>query len=256
MQISNNGIKLIKSFEGCILQSYDDYNDKIINENDTVKGTLTIGYGTTRADLPGLYKGMRITQSQADDLFIKHLQRYVNDVNSLNRNFNQNQFDALVSFHYNTGSVKTLCNGRNIQQIADKMLEYKYSCGKIFEGLVKRREAERKLFLTPVANNKAYSYHIRDLQIAYNKSYRKNIGVDGIYGPETNDAIHNIILKQGMANDLVAWVQIRIGAKVDGIFGKNTKSKVIEYQRIHGLVTDGIVGVNTIKAILKQYKAI
>ena len=62
------------------------------------------------------------------------------------------------------------------------------------------------------------------------------------------------MLKQGISNDLVAWVQIRIGAKVDGIFGKNTKNKVIDYQKSHRLVVDGIVGPATLKCILKQYR--
>ena len=105
------------------------------------------------------------------------------------------------------------------------------------------------------ANTKAYNSHLRDFQSAYNKSYNKNIGVDGIYGPETDKALHNIILKQGTRNDLVAWVQIRISNKidVDGIFGNDTRNAVADYQRKHGLAVDGIVGANTLKAILKQY---
>ena len=108
------------------------------------------------------------------------------------------------------------------------------------------------------ANTKAYNSHLRDFQSAYNKSYNKNIGVDGIYGPQTDKALHNIILKQGTRNDLVAWVQIRISNKidVDGIFGNDTRNAVADYQRKHGLAVDGIVGYNTIKTILKQYKAI
>ena len=107
-------------------------------------------------------------------------------------------------------------------------------------------------------SDKHYNAHLRDLQIAYNKTYSKDIEVDGIYGPETDKALHNIILKQGSRNDLVAWVQIRISNKidVDGIFGNDTRNAVADYQRKHGLAVDGIVGYNTIKTILKQYKAI
>ena len=96
------------------------------------------------------------------------------------------------------------------------------------------------------------------MQIAYNKDYKANILTDGIYGPQTDKALHNIILKQGSRNDLVAWVQIRISNKisVDGIFGSRTKQAVMEYQKSHNLSVDGVVGHNTIKTILKQYKAI
>ena len=109
-----------------------------------------------------------------------------------------------------------------------------------------------------VSITKAYNSHLRDFQSAYNKTYGKNIGVDGIYGPQTDKALHNIILKQGSRNDLVAWVQIRISNKidVDGIFGNDTRNAVTDYQKIHGLSVDGIVGYNTLKTILKQYKTI
>ena len=103
-----------------------------------------------------------------------------------------------------------------------------------------------------------YNYHLRDFQSAYNKSYGKNILVDGLWGNQSANAVNSIILKQGMSNDLVAWVQIRISNKisVDGIFGARTKQAVMEYQKSHNLSVDGVVGHNTIKTILKQYKAI
>ncbi len=52
MKTSLNGRKLIESFEGLILTSYDDYNDHIVNTGDTVHGVLTIGYGHTSAAGP------------------------------------------------------------------------------------------------------------------------------------------------------------------------------------------------------------
>lgn len=96
--------------------------------------------------------------------------------------------------------------------------------------------------------------HLRDLQSAYNKSYGKNILEDGIWGTQSNNAVNSVLLKEGSKNDLVAWVQIRIGkCSVDGIFGVVTKQAVMEYQKSHGLAVDGIVGANTLKTILKQY---
>lgn len=96
--------------------------------------------------------------------------------------------------------------------------------------------------------------HLRDFQSAYNRVCGKNILVDGIWGNQSNAAVNSIILKNGSRNDLVAWVQIRIGkCTVDGIFGPVTKQAVMEYQKSHGLAVDGIVGPNTLKTILKQY---
>lgn len=103
-------------------------------------------------------------------------------------------------------------------------------------------------------NTTACNSHLRDFQSAYNKSYNKNILVDGLWGNQSSNAVNNIILKQGTSNDLVAWVQIRIGkCSVDGIFGPVTKAAVMEYQKTHNLSVDGVVGANTLKAILKQY---
>lgn len=260
MKISNNGINLIKSFEGCILQSYDDYNDKLINSNDTVKGVLTIGWGTTRADLPSLYKGMRISQQEANRLFIQHLQKYVDEVNSLGRQWTQNQFDALVSFHYNTGSVKTLVANRNNEQIVATMKQYVHDgAGRTLAGLVRRRNAEVQLFLSNgvvVANNattQKVNRHLMDLQGAINKGYNAHLVTDGIYGPCTDEAIKKVCLRVGTINDVVSWVQIRIGTKPDGIYGNATYNKVKQYQKDNFLYQDGVVGYNTLKHILKQY---
>ena len=60
MFISEQGLNLIKQFEGCILQSYDDYNDRIVNSGDSWRGTLTIGYG----HIEGVYAGQKITKQQ------------------------------------------------------------------------------------------------------------------------------------------------------------------------------------------------
>ena len=105
------------------------------------------------------------------------------------------------------------------------------------------------------ANTKAYNSHLRDFQSAYNKTYGKNILVDGLWGNQSNNAVNSVLLKQGSRNDLVAWVQIRISNKisVDGIFGARTKQAVMEYQKSHNLAVDGVVGPATLKCILKQY---
>ena len=70
--------------------------------------------------------------------------------------WNQNEFDALVSFAFNVGSINQLTqNGkRSRAQIAAAMLKYNRGGGKILPGLTKRRQAEQELFLRPVAVSK------------------------------------------------------------------------------------------------------
>ena len=132
MKTSQNGINLIKRFEGCKLTAYK-----------CPAGVWTIAYGHTA----GVYSGMKITQQQADEFLKQDLVVYENHVNNLNRPFNQNEFDALVSFCYNA-------------QIADALLLYNKGGGKVLQGLVNRRKAERELFLKPVDPN-ALPYDVR-----------------------------------------------------------------------------------------------
>lgn len=105
-----------------------------------------------------------------------------------------------------------------------------------------------------VSNTNTTNYTVRDFQAAYNKQYNKSIAVDNIIGNETEQAMKNVLLKEGSKGDLVAYVQIRIGTAYDGIFGPNTKAAVMKYQKEHNLDDDGIVGYNTIKTIINQYK--
>jgi hypothetical protein len=64
---------------------------------------------------------------------------------------NQNMFDALTSFVYNLGfsNLTTLVTNRDMQTVSEKMLLYVNANGSVWEGLVRRRTAERDLFLKP-----------------------------------------------------------------------------------------------------------
>jgi len=143
LQMSDKGLDLIKMFEGFSPAPYMD-----------IAGRWTIGYGHTRGvnqDTP------HVTKEQATELLREEVQLFENEVNrSIRVLLNQNQFDALVSLTYNTGSeplFKTLgadLNRGNYQAAADQFSVWVYAGGKISDGLIKRRAAERELFLTPV----------------------------------------------------------------------------------------------------------
>lgn len=139
MKISETGLNLIKSFEGCRLTAYTD-----------AAGVWTIGWGHTG----DVHAGQTITQAEADTLLAHDLEKYEAKVDKYNGTYgwNQNEFDALVSFAYNIGSIDQLtANGtRSRDVIAAKMLEYNKAGGKVLAGLTKRRAAEQGLFLTPI----------------------------------------------------------------------------------------------------------
>lgn len=142
MTISDSGVHMIASFEGCRLKAYWDKTGKV----------WTIGYGHTE----GVKEGDAITDEQAIAFLKYDCRKAENSVNKYNSiyKWNQNEFDALVSFTFNCGggSLKTLvANGtRSRKEIADKLPAYNKSGGQVLAGLTRRRKAEQKLFLTPV----------------------------------------------------------------------------------------------------------
>lgn len=145
MKLSDKGIDLIKSFEGLRLSAY-----KCVPSEKY----YTIGYGHYGADVK---PGMTITQKKAEQLlradckrFVTHVNAYVRQYRKLGIEINQNQFDALVSFAYNVGSIEQLTakGTRSMKNIANKMLLYNRSGGKVLAGLTKRREKERALFVS------------------------------------------------------------------------------------------------------------
>lgn len=146
MQISDKGIALIKQFEGCKLTAYQDS-----------VGVWTIGYGWTKpVDGKPIRAGMTINQETAERLLKTGLVSYENDVSRLVKvDLTQGQFDALVSFTYNLGarslSTSTLLRKLNAGDYAgasDEFLRWNKAGGKVLNGLTRRREAERALFLS------------------------------------------------------------------------------------------------------------
>lgn len=146
MNISNNGIALIKNFEGCELKAYQD-----------LVGVWTIGYGWTQpVDGRKVAAGMTIDQSTANRLLKCGVVQFEQGVSQrVTISINQNQFDALVSFAYNLGlrslSTSTLLrklNAGDYLGAADEFLRWDHAGGKALAGLTRRRTAERSLFLS------------------------------------------------------------------------------------------------------------
>lgn len=154
MKTSSNGRKLIETFEGCILQAYDDFNDQIVPLGGVIHGTLTIGYGhTSAAGAPIVFIGQTITKDEADTILSTDLEKVEREVTDLVKvPLNQNQFDALVSFQFNTGALgrSTLLkflNNNEYSEASHQFLAWDHVGSNVVEGLERRREAERRLFI-------------------------------------------------------------------------------------------------------------
>lgn len=142
-KVSPKGIALLHRWEGCKLTAYPDPGSDDGNP-------WTIGYGSTG---PGIQRGTVWTQAQADARFEQDLVRYADAVAREigNAPTTQDQFDALVSFHYNTGAIEeaTLTKKHKAGDYAGAAAEFgKWvkNDGRVMKGLVNRRADERKLY--------------------------------------------------------------------------------------------------------------
>lgn len=141
MNTSQEGIDLIKSFEGFRSAPYI-----------CPAGVATYGYGTTAGVTMNTPP---ITEDEAEALLARDLLRFERSVSRLCPvSLTQGQFDALVSFSYNLGSGalqsstlrRRLLRG-DYEGAADELLRWVWAGGRRLAGLVRRRAAERVLFI-------------------------------------------------------------------------------------------------------------
>lgn len=201
MKLGTEGEKLIKASEGLRLEAYRD-----------AIGKATIGWGHTR----GVTMGQEITLAQAEKFFDQDTAEFEGYVNDLGLTLNTHQFDALVSFSYNLGpgNLHSLVKGRSLAQIANAIPQYCHAGGEVLPGLVKRREAEKALFLKPV--------------------------------PPPPPKYPGHLIKQGSTNTIAnKEIQKKVGVTADGVFGPITTAAVKKFQKAHHLSADGIVGPKT-----------
>ena len=139
MKISAEGLALIKKFEGCELEAYQD-----------AVGVWTIGYG----HIKGVKEGMTITKQQAEEMLLEELVEYENYVlEAVNHQLDQCMFDALVSWTYNLGpsnlnasTMLKVLNAGDYDAVPEQIKRWNKAGGKVLTGLVRRREAEALLF--------------------------------------------------------------------------------------------------------------
>lgn len=145
-RVSDQGLALIQTFEGCRLSAYPDPG--------TGGAPWTIGWGTTRIAGMPVSEGMTISQAEADRLLRDDLERHAAEVRAAigSSATTQAQFDALVSFHYNTGAIGRAMLTRRHRSgdytgAAHEFRRWTRAGGRVLPGLVRRRAAEAALYL-------------------------------------------------------------------------------------------------------------
>lgn len=224
--IGTEGMKLIKKWEGCRLTAYKDS-----------VGVWTIGWGTTKyPNGVRVKQGDTITQAEADAMLKRQVQEHADGMDQYINvsKLNQNQYDALASFHYNLGrhilkksALAMYLNAQQFDKAANVMLQY--NKGRIngvltvLKGLQNRRNAEVELF------KKSSQPAITKVSATI-----AELDVDGYWGASTTKRLQKVL-----------------GVTVDGILGKATIRAI---QKKVSVDPDGILGPKTIKAMQKHFK--
>lgn len=144
MEVTEQGLRLIRDFEGCRERAYRD-----------AVGVWTIGFGhTSAAGEPHVTPGMTITRAEAEAILARDVAMFAHGVRRLlTRQISAEQFSALVSFAYNVGlgacatsSVLKAVNAGDFDAVPRRLSLWVKAGGKTLPGLVRRRAAEAALF--------------------------------------------------------------------------------------------------------------
>lgn len=218
-KINEEGLKLIKHFEGLYLEAYRD-----------PIGKPTIGWGHTET----AKMGMKITVAQAEELLKNDLAKFEDAVaKAVTVEIDDNQFSALVSFTYNLGpgslfqsTLLKFLNQWKIQEAANEFLKWNKAGRQVLEGLSRRRKAERSLFLSQPWSADLNGQASELMQLAQpDEPLRQGDNVR---------QLQQALIKAGFS------------IQADGFFGAQTDKAVKEFQKQQGLTVDGIVGSQTL----------
>ena len=139
MEISKEGLALIKKFEGFEAHAYK-----------CPAGVWTIGYGHTK----DVQRGDEWSQSHAEYMLEVELEEFCEYINDMVKvDLEQYQFDALVAWVYNLGptnlresTLLKVLNQGDLEDVPHQIKRWNKAGGRTLQGLVRRREAEALLF--------------------------------------------------------------------------------------------------------------
>jgi len=155
--VSAAGIALIQQFEGCanvrpdgLVEAYPDPGSSLARTGSGSGAPWTIGWGATG---PGIGPDAVWTRAECHARLAADVARHAKEVAAAigNASTSQNQFDALVSFHYNTGAIaRATLTRRHIAgdytAAAAEFARWNRGGGRVLQGLVRRRAAEAALY--------------------------------------------------------------------------------------------------------------
>ncbi len=242
MKVSKRGLVEIASHEGIVPMPYLDS-----------VGVWTVGIG--HAEVSGrppnprkMARGVAISMEEVFDLFKDDISAFAHDVDgALERPIKQHQYDACVSFHYNTGgfrssSIRKLINAGQMGSAADAFMMWRRP-----PEIIGRRRKEQSLFRTGSYSSGGWATVMRASKtgrIIWSSSKRMNVAA--LLGDDQTTSGITAILRAGSLGQDVRRMQEVLKIVADGIFGPMTLAAVKDYQSQNGLTVDGIAGPQTL----------
>ncbi|GLK66996.1 glycoside hydrolase family protein [Hansschlegelia plantiphila] len=248
MKMSDRGLAELAGHEGIVSRRYKDS-----------VGVWTLGVGHTAAagapDPITVTSDMLIGDVMA--LFRKDVAQYEAAVDkALSVAVTQTEFDALVSFHYNTGAIGRATLVKSLNAGDRDAASAQFMSWKTPSSIIGRRTKEMILFRDGAYQNggKANVYPASDAGVVL---WAKGKTIDvlalltqsapaeaGVDGASTPPVTRPTIRLGSKGPDVAAWQAI-VGAKADGDFGEKTKAATKAWQKARGLVDDGVAGPKT-----------
>lgn len=151
-QLTINDLSITKQAESCRLTAYPDPASPRARGTGSDGSPWTIGYGHTG---PDVYEGLTWTQAQADAALLADMQKAINNVHAYVKvPLTEDQFIALCDFTFNVGcsafDTSTLLaklNAYDLEGAIDEFAKWNKAGGIVLNGLIKRRDGEKALFI-------------------------------------------------------------------------------------------------------------
>jgi lysozyme len=270
LHTSEPGYQVLRSNEGKALKAYKD-----------VVGVWTIGYGQTNADAAALGlkvgPGVTITEAQAEDLLRRSVTtRYESAVRVAMPGARQQDFDAGVDFHYNSGAIKRASwvksfAAKNLPAVHSQLLSWNKAGGRELAALTRRRN--REWAMINVGDYGPEGKHFKASQgfPAAGAAPATPVVPTPVPAPGEQSAgaapaaggvQHPGMLMLGDSGPEVADLQhvlIAVGYKdvgTEGVYGPKTVQAVSDFQKRHPqLRVDGRVGPATRSALQRDLDA-
>jgi lysozyme len=251
MKVSRQGIIEIAAHEGIVDMPYRDS-----------KGVWTVGIGhTAKAGPPDpskLPRGRRLPLSEIFRIFAGDLAAFEKRVNkAVKVPVAQHEFDAVVSFDFNTGGIDRATLVRHLNRGNRAKAATAFMNWSKPPEIIDRRSKEMELSRAGhYSSGGKVRIYPADRQGRVDWRRGKTVDAEKILDPRVFEGAPEaplfaapVVLRIGSTGDAVARVQKKVGVEQDGWFGPVTEVAVKAYQKSKGLVPDGIVGPVTLKAM-------